>query len=55
MNAGGEASEAVRRMLAESSLELIGLRRPRVVAVDEHAAHVIVRRETEEDLLRLYP
>lgn len=29
--------------------------RPPVVAVEENAAHVIVRRETEEDLLRLYP
>jgi diaminopimelate decarboxylase len=29
--------------------------RPAVVAVEENAAHVIVRRETEEDLLRLYP
>ncbi|ACU75599.1 diaminopimelate decarboxylase [Catenulispora acidiphila DSM 44928] len=29
--------------------------RPPVVAVHENAAHAIVRRETEEDLLRLYP
>ncbi|NUP51416.1 MAG: diaminopimelate decarboxylase [Catenulispora sp.] len=29
--------------------------RPPVVAVKENAAHVVVRRETEEDLLRLYP
>jgi diaminopimelate decarboxylase len=29
--------------------------RPPVVAVQDGAAHVIVRRETEEDLLRLYP
>jgi diaminopimelate decarboxylase len=29
--------------------------RPPVVAVKANAAHVIVRRETEEDLLRLYP
>jgi diaminopimelate decarboxylase len=29
--------------------------RPPVVAVNTDAAHVIVRRETEEDLLRLYP
>ncbi|GAA1997930.1 diaminopimelate decarboxylase [Catenulispora subtropica] len=29
--------------------------RPAVVAVRDGAAHVVVRRETEEDLLRLYP
>jgi diaminopimelate decarboxylase len=37
---------------AASNYNLVA--RPPVVAVKENAAHVIVRRETEEDLLRLY-